>query len=407
MIDTGPETRPRQAVILAGGKGTRLMPLTANRPKAMVEIGGRPFLEYLIEMLRAQGFERVLILLGHLPEVIPAHFGDGARFGVAIDYAASPADDDTGTRLVKAAGALEARFLLIYCDNYWPMDLDLLWRAYTAGGAPAQITVYRNDDGWSTSTMAIDDAGFVTAYDKSRTAPGLSGVEIGFLILERGMLSMMPAGNVSLERELFPRLIAQRHLHAYVTDHRYYSIGSHARLPETARFLEFRKTVMLDRDGVLNRKPPRGQYITRWEEWRWQPGALEALRRLHGAGYRVVLVTNQAGVARGALSAAALDDIHARMCREVAAASGAIDAIYVCPHGWDDGCACRKPRPGMLFAAQRDLALDLGRLWYFGDDERDQVAAHAAGCLFAVIDDDTTLLDRVERLVHEEADRAA
>ena len=81
--------RPTQAVILAGGRGTRMRPLTDTRPKPMVEFHGRPFLEYMIEMLREQGFERVLLLLGYLPEVIQEHFGDGSGFGVEIDYSVS------------------------------------------------------------------------------------------------------------------------------------------------------------------------------------------------------------------------------------------------------------------------------------------------------------------------------
>ena len=102
--------RPRQAVILAGGRGTRMRPLTDDLPKPMIEFGGRPFLEHLVELLADQGFERVLMLLGYRPDVIRDHFGDGSRFGIAIDYVVSDVDDLTArdeTEHERAAGGGE------------------------------------------------------------------------------------------------------------------------------------------------------------------------------------------------------------------------------------------------------------------------------------------------------------
>src|SRR5262245_7407744 len=91
--------RPVQAVILAGGRGTRLKPLTDTRPKPMIEILGKPFLEYQIEQVRDQGFTKVLLLLGYLPEVVQDYFGDGSQWGIGIDYSVSAVDDETGRRL--------------------------------------------------------------------------------------------------------------------------------------------------------------------------------------------------------------------------------------------------------------------------------------------------------------------
>ena len=110
--------RPRQAVILAGGRGTRMQPITNDRPKPMVPILGRPFLEYQIEQLRDQGFERVLLLLGYLPEVVQNHFGDGRRFGVQIEYSVTEPDQLTSSRVATARHMIDPCFLLLYCDNY-------------------------------------------------------------------------------------------------------------------------------------------------------------------------------------------------------------------------------------------------------------------------------------------------
>ena len=385
--------RPTQAVILAGGRGTRLRPLTLERPKPMVEFHGRPFLEYLVEMLREQGFERVLMLLGYLPHVIIDHFGDGGRLGVRIEYDVTDPDDLTAFRVQHAQERIDDTFLLMYCDNYWPMRFDDMWAAYLASGAPAQVTVYGNADGFSRDSVIVGADGFVEVFDRDRTTPGLKGVEISYAILDKAaVLPLLPEDRQELfEVAVYPPLARRRRLHAYWSEHPYYSVGGLDRLARTERFLARRPAVLLDRDGVLNERLPRAEYVRRPEDFRWLPGAREALARFAAAGYRVIVVSNQAGIGRGLMSEADLGAVHDRMRAEAAAAGGRIDAIYHCPHDWDAGCACRKPRPGMLFQAQRDFDLDLTRTPFFGDDPRDAEAARAAGCPFVPVDDGRTL----------------
>jgi len=397
MID-----RPTQAVILAGGRGSRLRPLTDSRPKPMIEFHGKPFLEYLMALLRDQGFERILLLLGYLPEVIQRHVGDSSRWGVRIDCAVSGIEDETGRRLKLAAERLDPRFLLLYCDNYWPMPFARMWQCYRAAGCPSgMLTVYRNDDHYTKDNVRLDEDGAILCYDKQRAAPGLRGVEIGFAIFMKDVVDQLPDENVSFERVVYPRLVAQRQLWAFVTDHRYYSVSSHERLRVTEAFLARHPTVIVDRDGVLNRKPPRAQYVRSWQEWAWLSGAKEALRLLKEAGYRVIVVSNQAGIARGAMTEADVVAIHDRMRADAVAGGGQIDAVYYCPHGWDEGCACRKPKPGMLFQAQRDFHLDLSRTCFIGDDERDGQAAEAAGCPWQCVSEQRSLLEVVRGLLDD------
>jgi D-glycero-D-manno-heptose 1,7-bisphosphate phosphatase len=386
--------RPRQAVILAGGRGTRLRPITDTRPKAMVAFHGKPFLGHVVDMLREQGFERVLMLLGYLPEVIIEHFGDGRDYGVAIEYDVTGADDLTTYRVQHAEHQIEDMFLLLYCDNYWPMQFDALWCSYVASGAPAQITVYSNRDGYTRDSVRVGEDGFVTVFDRSRTTPGLSGVEISYAILRKDVVfPLLPETPALIEEAVYPALTAERKLHAFVTGHRYYSVGGHERLPSTEAFLARRPAVILDRDGVLNVRPARAEYVRGPAEFEWLPGSLEALRLFRDADWRVVVVSNQAGIARGVMTEADLAAVHDRMRRDVEAVGGRIDSVYYCPHGWDDGCECRKPRPGMLFQAQRDHHLDLTRTPFIGDDERDALAARAAGCPSILVGEDRSLLD--------------
>jgi D-glycero-D-manno-heptose 1,7-bisphosphate phosphatase len=141
--------------------------------------------------------------------------------------------------------------------------------------------------------------------------------------------------------------------------------------------------VFLDRDGVVNRKAPDGEYVTSWEEFSFLPGAIEGLRLLAAARPPVVIVTNQRGIARGHMDESDLMDIHDRMRAEVARAGGRIDAIYHCPH--EGGCDCRKPRTGLFRRAARDLGVDLADSVVVGDRASDMEAAASIGALRVLV----------------------
>lgn len=399
-VRLGPMSNGRvsQAVILAGGRGTRLLPLTKDLPKPMIEFQGKPFLEYLIELLKEQGVQRVLFLLGYLPEKITEYFGDGSDWGLRIDYQVSDVDDETGMRIKLAAERIDERFLLLYCDNYWPLPLRDMEERFEASQADALVTVYGNKDNYTKSNLRIGADGFIECYDKTHSASGLQGVDIGFLILKKSVLKLIPDGNVSFEKNVYPQLIAHRRIVGYQTDHRYYSVGDHRRLSLTDEFFSPKKFVLLDRDGVLNRKAPKADYVKIWGEFEWLPEAKKGLALLKSKGYKIALITNQAGIARGMMSEGDLDEIHSNMIKEARDAGGDIDAIYYCPHGWDDGCECRKPKPGMLFQAQKDYGLDLSKTLYIGDDPRDAEAGSAAGCQMAIVSENRSLLNFVEKI---------
>ena len=141
-------------------------------------------------------------------------------------------------------------------------------------------------------------------------------------------------------------------------------------------------TVFLDRDGVINVKAPEGEYVRTWEEFELLPGAVEGIGLLRAAGMRVVVVTNQRGIARGHMTASDVEDIHLRM-----RANGVdVDAVYYCPDE-SDSAPCRKPNPGMLEAAARDVpGVSLGRsAAIVGDSESDMEAGRRAGCVLVKV----------------------
>ena len=141
-----------------------------------------------------------------------------------------------------------------------------------------------------------------------------------------------------------------------------------------------KRAAFLDRDGVINRKRPEGQYVTRWEEMEFFPGVSAAISLLTQAGFCVLAVSNQRCVAKGLLTANELGSIHDRMCRELAATGAVITEVYYCPHDEQPPCGCRKPSPGMLFRAALEHEIDLRASWMIGDSEIDVQAGKNAGC---------------------------
>jgi D-glycero-D-manno-heptose 1,7-bisphosphate phosphatase len=393
----------RQAVILAGGEGTRLRPLTHSIPKPMAPLNGRPFLEYLIGMLRENGISEVVLLLGYLPEKIIQHFGDGSNFGINIKYSVGKVTDKTGTRIKNAELMLDDIFLLLYCDNYWPLNLQRLLEYYIEHKTLASTTVYMNKDGkgeyGSGNNTCVDDDGYILKYDKSRESPDLNGVDIGFFIINKGVLGLMPDHNFSFEEETLPILVDKRQLSGYQTEHRYYYISTLESLKQTERFLQPQKVVFLDRDGVINQKPTDEDYVKNWSEFHFMSGAIEALRLLTQKDYDIYVITNQRGIARGMMREHDLKAIHDKLEEELAKHGAKIKQIYYCPHGRDDGCECRKPKPGMLFRAASEHNINLTKAIFIGDNESDLQVGNAAGCKTVLVTPEKSLLNIVDSMI--------
>jgi D-glycero-D-manno-heptose 1,7-bisphosphate phosphatase len=145
------------------------------------------------------------------------------------------------------------------------------------------------------------------------------------------------------------------------------------------------RAIFLDRDGVINRKAPEGSYIATLAELEILPGSIEAIAKLSGLGWRIFLISNQRGIARGMVAAADVERIHQAISQQVRSAGGEIAQVYVCPHDYSDKCDCRKPSPGMILQAAREHSLDLAQSWIVGDSLSDMQAGHSAGCRTAYL----------------------
>lgn len=389
----------KQAVVLAGGMGTRLRPFTEKEPKPMYPVGGEPFIGHLMKQIKQFGIENVLLLLGYKADRIIDYLRDGENFGLHISYEVTPVEFQTGDRIFHARDKLEPFFLLMYCDNYCPVDFEELKRDFFWHNALVQISVYDNRDNYTKSNVRTGENGEVLIYDKKRIAAGLLGVDIGYALIRRELLDQLMCDGGSFEETAYSYAAAQNRMFATITKHRYYSIGSWGRMELTRKFFENRPTVFLDRDGTINVKAPKACYIESCEQFVWLEGAKEAIRLLKKNGFRVLMITNQPGIARGNLTEETLEAIHEKMQRDLEQAGAGIDKIYVCPHDWEEGCECRKPKPGMLYQAQKDYDLDLTKCILIGDDERDMAAGKAAGCKTCQVTGQRDLLQIVREII--------
>lgn len=220
-----------QAVILAGGLGTRLLPLTEVIPKPMVTVGGVPYLQHQLRLLADQEIRDIVLLTGYLGEQVESYFGDGSSLGLRIRYSREPSPLGTGGALRLAGELLHDSFLLIYGDSYLPIRYADAIERLASSGAEGVVVVYDNRlaDTSVKNNIELDDAGYVSRYEKD-SPDRLSFVEAGVLAFRRTVIERMPEGVVSLEKEIFPKLIAAKQLAALVTTERFYDIGTPDRL---------------------------------------------------------------------------------------------------------------------------------------------------------------------------------
>lgn len=370
----------KQAVVLAGGIGSRLRPFTDTAPKPMYPINGKPFIHYLMEQIADFGIKEVIVLLGYLPDIIKEYLGDGSQYGIAIRYDETPVEWETGLRIKNIREKLNEVFLLMYCDNYCPVNFNKLCEDFEQNDADIQLSVYRNVDNYTKNNLKIEEYGRVGLYDKKRISPDLLGVDIGYALIKKKVLEDLDDGNVNFEASVYPKVTDRKKMYATITNHRYYSIGSYERIELTEQFFSKQKTVFIDRDGTINKRPPKACYIVKPEEFEWLPNAIKGIKLLNDKDYRIIMVSNQSGIARGQMTEKDLSAIHQKMEKDLTDAGAHIDKIYYCPHGWDEGCECRKPKPGMFYMAQKDFSLNLTECTMIGDDDRDMEAGQAAGC---------------------------
>ena len=221
-----------QAVILAGGLGKRLRPITYKMPKPMVKVGDKPFLEHLILMLKGNGINDIVLCVGYLWEQIKNYFKDGKKFGVKINYSIEKELMGTGGAIKLAEKYLKEDFFVIYGDSYLVLDYRKLMQLHKRMNKIGFLVVYDNKDKtFVKNNIEIDKNWYVAKYNKKRQSKKMKFVDAGVLVLKKSVLKLiLPNKNVSLEEDIFPKLIKRRQLYSFKSKKRFYDIGIMKRL---------------------------------------------------------------------------------------------------------------------------------------------------------------------------------
>lgn len=405
-----------KAVLMAGGRGTRIAGLAGGCPKPMLPIDGIPVLERELECLRRQGITEILITVGYRADAILQYFGDGSGlspatgkpFGVQISYYVEQEPLGNAGALYRIRDALDGDFLLLNGDVMFDVDLQRFAAYHKACGGLATLFTHPNSHPYDSGLIVANDHAQVLQWltrEDARPQYYRNRVNAGLHILSPALLAgEIPEGRVDLDRQILKPLAGTGRLYCYDspeyvrdmgTPERYASVCEDVRSGRVeARSLRRpQKAVFLDRDGTLNRYVG---FLRRPEELELLPGVAEAVRELNRHGWLAIVVTNQPVVARGEVTEEQLEQIHCRLETLLGAEGAWLDAIYYCPHHPDRGfpgerpelkivCNCRKPQPGMLLAAAERFHIDLARSWMVGDGKNDILAGKNAGCRTALI----------------------
>lgn len=392
-----------QAVILAGGKGTRLASRLNGKPKPLVEVDGIPLLRRQITALADHGVDDIILLVNHAAEQIDA-FIKTLNLPVNITLIDDGSPRGTAGATLACLDRMQEQFIVVYGDTLFDLDIAHLLACHAETGAEATLLLHPNDHPTDSDLVEVDANGWIKAFHSYPHPAGAwlrNLVNAAFYIINRKLLEpwaeKMVVGDFA--KDLFPEMVAQgARLKGYVTYEYIKDIGTPSRLDKAERHLRSglitrarrtipQRVVFLDRDGTLNHQ--RG-HIACAEDLELIDGAGDAVQRLNEAEYRVVLITNQPVLARGEATEHDLARIHARLESELGASGAYLDAIYFCPHHPHSGypgevaelkrdCDCRKPATGMILAAAHDLNIDLTRSWMIGDSTADIAMASAAG----------------------------
>lgn len=218
--------------ILAGGLATRLRPITEKIPKSLVPVAGRPFLAHQLELLRSRGVVRAVLCVGYLGEMIQREFGDGAAWGVRLDYSFDgPKLLGTGGAIKRALPLLGEEFFVLYGDSYLPTDYHPIADFFHRSGRLGCMTVYRNEGRYDTSNVVFAD-GEIKVYDKKARLPEMQHIDYGLSLFKAAAFAPWPADEPFDLAEVMGRLVREKQMAGYEVRERFYEIGSPAGLAE-------------------------------------------------------------------------------------------------------------------------------------------------------------------------------
>lgn len=357
-----------KAVILAGGLGERLLPLTESIPKALACVNGQPIIHSQIEKLFSLGMTEVIILTGYRSDMIRRYIeGCQDNFDSAVKVISSPVGFSPAERLLDARNLIGDKFLLVYCDNLVD-DMETLL-SVTNSFAPLTFFAEKRDSG----NLTVQPS---TRYHLTRSEES-PFVELGYLQVNTPLFFKYLYSKLTIQ-EALARISEKAECSTKVTSVKLKSVSNISRFNELRRS---RKTILIDRDGILNVKMPPREYLRKWEDYVPIHKNITFLSAELSRETDFIIITNQPGIATGEVSSKFLDELHSKMIVDLLLMNISVIGIYICRHHWEDKCECRKPKPGMIIEAIRDFELDSNKLVYIGDELKDMEASTAAGVI--------------------------
>ena len=377
-----------QAVILAGGLGTRLSAVLPDTPKVLAPIDGKPFLHYQLTLLNKFGVKRVLMLTGHQGDKVEATFSNGFSYGFDINYIKEEYPLGTGGALLNAFNLLDDQFLLVNGDTFFDIDLDILESFFNVNELPGLMALR--------FTERTDRYGLVSIDPNYRVCNFLEKKELnsdradgyingGIYILRKAHLAKYIAPvikTMSLEKTVLPDLTKEGNLFGLPVGGKFIDIG----VPEDYRLaqeeipkwikLKKRPCLFLDRDGVLIQDTG---YVHGFD-LKFIPETMELVREANRKGEWVIVITNQAGVARGFFDETQIKATNSFIKSKLEADGLRIDDFFYCPYHpegaiqqYKKHSLARKPGPGMLLKASETYPIDFQNSIMIGDKESDRV----------------------------------
>lgn len=391
-----------EVIILAGGLGTRLRSVVRGLPKCMAPVDGKPFLWYLLELLKLYGVRHVILSLGYKHEAVTAWVEDHkGEYPFRFSYAIEQEPLGTGGGIALASSmAQEGEVLVLNGDTFFDADLDELLELRRSSGRPIAMALkkMRSFDRYGTVELSSD--GSVTAFREKQYCPeGLINGGVYAIDLEAGLFDGL-GGKFSFEKDVLEPSCGMGKICGVEQSGSFLDIGipaDYALAGERPQLLHHPRslqeivqaagefdTLLLDRDGVINRLHP-DDYIKNPDEFEWLPGVKEALREAALKFRGIYIVSNQRGVGRGVMSRADLDSLHGWMTGQITAAGGRIDGIYVCTATAEDD-PFRKPGTGMFELLVREHPeVNPSTTLMVGDSPSDRLFARRCGIAFIML----------------------
>lgn len=400
-----------QAVIMAGGKGTRLASITKDLiPKPMVNILGKPLLEWQIQTLKQYNIRKICLVIGHLGEKIQEYFGDGSDFGVQISYIQEKEPLGTAGSLYYIKEWLtDDSFFLIFGDVFFNIDLNRMLQFHISKDSIATLFVHPNSHPFDSDIVVMDTNERIERFDSKNNVRSYwyeNCVNAGFYILNKRVCDYVTAlVKLDLEKNLLSRLIEEKQpVYGYRSPEYIKDIGTVDRINATIKDIESgfidarclsqkQKCIFLDRDGTINKY--KGLLYNE-DDFELETDVVEAIKQINHSEWLCVVVTNQPVVARGLCETEDVENIHRKMMTLLGKEGVYLDAVKYCPHHPDKGypeenvaykikCHCRKPDIGMLLESAEEYNIDLKKSWMIGDTTIDIQTGINAGMHTALV----------------------